>query len=56
MVQSHDLDLHHLPDADNFGRILHKAMTHFAQVNQAVLMDAHIHEGSEISNIGDDAL
>lgn len=56
MVQSHDLDFHHLADADDFRRILYKAMAHFAQVDQAILMDAHIHESTEIRHVGDDAL
>ncbi len=43
------LDLHHL------GRVLDEVVGQFTDVNQPVLMDAHVHKRAEAGDVGDDA-
>ncbi len=55
-VGAEDLDLDDLAGLDGLGRLLDKAVRELADVDQTVLVDADVHEGSELCDVGDDAL
>ena len=44
-----------LLEFDDLCRIAHKLVGQFADVNQSVLLDAHIHKGAETGDIGDNS-
>ena len=48
------LDLHAVADLDHLGRILDEAVGQLADVDQAVLVHADVHEGAEGGHVGDD--
>jgi hypothetical protein len=55
-----EIDLHHgdldfLADFDDFGGVSHKWIGELADVDEAVLVDADIDEGTEGGDVGDDA-
>ena len=50
-----DGDLHFLADFDDFTRIADELIAELADVDEAVLVDADIDEGTEGGDVGDDA-
>ncbi len=55
-VSAEHLDLDDLAGFDGLGRLLDKAVGELADVDQTVLVDADVHEGSKLGDVGDDAL
>jgi hypothetical protein len=55
-VGTEDLDLDDLAGFDGLGRLLDKTVGELADVDQTVLVDADVHEGSKLGDVGDDAL
>jgi hypothetical protein len=49
------VNLHDLPYLDYIALLFDVAVGEFADVNEAVLMDADVDKGSELRDIGDDA-
>jgi hypothetical protein len=46
-----DFDGHHVADADDLEGVFHITVGQLADMHQAVLLDADIHEGAEVNNI-----
>ena len=55
-VDLHDLDLDDLAGTDDLVRVVDPTFGHRRDVDQAVLVDSHIHEGTEGGDIGHRAL
>ena len=55
-VDLEDFDLNDLTGFDGLRRLLDKAVGELADVDQTVLVDANIHEGPKLGDVGDDAL
>ena len=55
-VSAEDLDLNDLTSFDGLRRLLDKAVGELANVDQTVLVDADVHEGPKLGDVGDDAL
>jgi hypothetical protein len=51
-VSAEDLDLDDLAGFDGLGRLLDKAVGELADVDQTVLVDAYVHEGSKLGDVG----
>jgi hypothetical protein len=43
-------DLHDLPDGDDFRRVLDEAIVQLRDMNESILVDADVHERSEIES------
>ena len=54
-VGAEDFDFDDLAGFDGFGGVLDEAVGELADVDQAVLVDADVDEGSELGDVGDDA-
>ena len=55
-IDAEHLHLDDLTRLDSVGRLLDEAVRKLADVNEAVLVDADVDEGSELGDVGDDAL
>jgi hypothetical protein len=55
-IESQHLHLHRLTHAEGIGGVLHVTVGDLGEMHETVLMDAHIHEGAEVSHVRDDAL
>jgi hypothetical protein len=55
-IGAEDLDLDDLACFDGLGRLLDETVGELADVDQTVLMHADVDEGSELGDVGDDAL
>jgi hypothetical protein len=42
---------HHIPHADYLEGVLHVAVGHLADVDQAILLDADVDEGAEVDDV-----